>query len=100
MQLCIIYVPSQQLQGEQQTQHSADTGSDVKGKQGVRKRDKLQACTGKGKHINTEEWIIIIILIAVLGFYTLPNKHPVANVKNQMIQFSGIEPFLVLVPKM
>jgi hypothetical protein len=48
-------VLSQELQGKLQTQHSVDTGNHIKDKYDIKTRDKLQASTGEGKHINTEE---------------------------------------------
>jgi hypothetical protein len=48
-------VPSQQLQGELQTQHSVDTGNHIKGKHNMKTRDKLQASTGERKQINIEK---------------------------------------------
>jgi hypothetical protein len=48
-------VPSQQLQGQLQTQHSVDTGNHTKVEQNIKTTDKLQASTGERKHINIEK---------------------------------------------
>jgi hypothetical protein len=49
-------VPSQQIQGQLQTQHSVDTGNYIVDRHDNRKvKDKLQASTGGRKHINTEK---------------------------------------------
>jgi hypothetical protein len=55
IQFFIIYVTSQQLQGQLQTQKSVDTGNHIKDKNNIKTRDKLQASTGERKHINTEK---------------------------------------------
>jgi hypothetical protein len=57
IQFFIIYVPSQQLQGQLQMQHSVDTGNHVKDKHEIRvkTRGKLQTSTGERKHTNTEK---------------------------------------------
>jgi hypothetical protein len=55
IQFYIIYVLSQQLQGQLQTQHSIDTGSHVKGKHNIKTRGKLQTSTGERRHINIEK---------------------------------------------
>jgi hypothetical protein len=39
LQFFIIYVPSQQLQGQLQTQHSVDTGNCIKGNHNIKKTD-------------------------------------------------------------
>jgi hypothetical protein len=46
VQLFIIYVPSQQPQGQLQTQHSVDTGNYIIEKYQHKVKDKLQASTG------------------------------------------------------
>jgi hypothetical protein len=51
----IIYVSSQQLQGKLQTQHSVDTGNYIMDRRNIKTRDKLQASIGERKHINTEK---------------------------------------------
>jgi hypothetical protein len=48
----IIYVPSEQLQGQLQTQHSVDTVNYIMDTQ-YKAKDKLQEIAG-GKHINGE----------------------------------------------
>jgi hypothetical protein len=47
MQFFIIYVPSQQLQGQLQTQHSVDTGNLHYGQTQNKVKDKLQETTGR-----------------------------------------------------
>jgi hypothetical protein len=49
IQFFIIYVPSQQLQGQLQTQHNVDTGDYIMEKQ-HKVKDKLQASTGGKTH--------------------------------------------------
>jgi hypothetical protein len=39
IQFCIIYVLSQQLQGQLQTQHSVDSGNHIKDKQNKEERN-------------------------------------------------------------
>jgi hypothetical protein len=50
----IIYVPSQQLQSQLQTQHGVGTGNYIMGRHNIKSRDKLQGNSG-GKHINAEK---------------------------------------------
>jgi hypothetical protein len=49
--LFIIYVPSQQLQGQLQTEHTVDTNNYITDKHNLKTRDKLQASTGR-KRVN------------------------------------------------
>jgi hypothetical protein len=51
----IIYVSSQQLQGQLQTEHIVCTGIHINDKHNTKKRHKLQASTGERKRINTEK---------------------------------------------
>jgi hypothetical protein len=53
IQFFIIYVPSQQPQGQLQTEHRVDTSNYIMGKL-HKVEDKLQLSTG-GKHINAEK---------------------------------------------
>jgi hypothetical protein len=45
----IIYLPSQQPQGQLQTQHSVDTGNYIKDKHNIKTRGELQASTWRKK---------------------------------------------------
>jgi hypothetical protein len=51
----IIYVHSQQLQGQLQTQHTVDGGNQIKDKHNIKTRDKLQTSTRERKRIQTEK---------------------------------------------
>jgi hypothetical protein len=44
IQFFIIYVPSKQLQGQLQTQHSVDTGSYIKGKHNIKTTATYNKC--------------------------------------------------------
>jgi hypothetical protein len=50
IQFFIIYVPSQQLQGQLQTQHSVDTSIYIMDKHNIKSKDKLQASTEGKTH--------------------------------------------------
>jgi hypothetical protein len=54
VQFFIIFVPSQQLQGQLQTQHSADTGSHIMDKHNIKSKINYRQVLGE-KHINAEK---------------------------------------------
>jgi hypothetical protein len=54
IQLFIIYVPSQQLQGELQTQHNADTGNCIMDKQNMKSKTNYRHVLEE-KHVDTEK---------------------------------------------
>jgi hypothetical protein len=63
-------VPSQQLQGQLQTQHSVDTSNYIMDKHNIKSKTNYRQAVEE-KHINTEkqqtkEIIIIIIIILLL----------------------------------
>jgi hypothetical protein len=51
VQVFIIYVRSQQLQSQVQTEHNIDTGSYIMDKHNIKTKNKLQESTGE-KNIN------------------------------------------------
>jgi hypothetical protein len=54
IQFFIIYVPSQQLQGQLQTQHSVDTGNYIMGKHNIKSKTNYRQALEE-KHINAEK---------------------------------------------
>jgi hypothetical protein len=54
MQFFIIYVPSQQPQGQLQTQHSVDTGNYIMDKHSVESKTNYRQALEE-KHINAEK---------------------------------------------
>jgi hypothetical protein len=52
--LFIIYVPSQQLQGQLQTQHSVDTGNYIMDKHNIKSKINYRKLLEE-KHINGEK---------------------------------------------
>jgi hypothetical protein len=54
IQFFIIYVPSQQPQGQLQTQHSADTGNHIREKHNIKSKSNYRQAREE-KHINAEK---------------------------------------------